>query len=179
MPLRPCPSCTGSRDHRRRLRGERRGVAQARASSSPARTGACRDLPVRVRWVSPAGCRDWVVSRFRRACLPTSIIGFFNGAFQPHLDQMQHAPINNTARHRLHEVGMGDASEVVRKVSVYDIGMATVRTAPSPRSPPAGRCAQHDRRRSPVGDQLRRSAPAPASPLSCRPDPAPSRCPAA
>ena len=55
-----------------------------------------------------------VVSRLRRACLPTSIIGFFNGAFQQHLDQMQHAPINNTARHRLHGVGMGDASEVVR-----------------------------------------------------------------
>jgi len=55
-----------------------------------------------------------VVSRLRRACLPTSIIGFFNGAFQQHLDQMQDAPINNTARHRLHGVGMGDASEVVR-----------------------------------------------------------------
>jgi hypothetical protein len=67
-----------------------------------------------------------VVSRFRRARLPTSIIGFFNGAFQPHLDQMQHAPINSTARHRLHEVGIGDASEVVRKVGVDDVGMATV-----------------------------------------------------
>jgi hypothetical protein len=27
-------------------------------------------------------------------------IGFFYGAFQPHLDQVQHAPINNSARHR-------------------------------------------------------------------------------
>jgi hypothetical protein len=33
--------------------------------------------------------------------LPSSIIGFFHGAFQPHLDQMQHAPINDPARHRL------------------------------------------------------------------------------
>ena len=35
-----------------------------------------------------------------RACLPSSFVGFFHGAFQPHLDQMQHAPINNAARHR-------------------------------------------------------------------------------
>jgi hypothetical protein len=35
------------------------------------------------------------------ACLPSSIIGFFHGAFQPHLDQMQHAPINDPARYRL------------------------------------------------------------------------------
>jgi hypothetical protein len=36
-----------------------------------------------------------------RACLPSSIVGFFNGAFQLHLDQMQRAPVNNPARHRL------------------------------------------------------------------------------
>jgi len=34
--------------------------------------------------------------------IPSSIIGFFHGAFQPHLDQMQHAPINNSARHRFY-----------------------------------------------------------------------------
>jgi hypothetical protein len=37
---------------------------------------------------------------FGRACLPSSIIGFFYDAFQPHLDEMQHAPINNPARNR-------------------------------------------------------------------------------
>jgi len=36
-------------------------------------------------------------------CLPSSIIGFFHGAFQPHLDQMQHASINDPARYRLYE----------------------------------------------------------------------------
>jgi hypothetical protein len=35
-----------------------------------------------------------------RARPPSSIIGFFDGAFQPHLDQMQHAPINYPARYR-------------------------------------------------------------------------------
>lgn len=35
-----------------------------------------------------------------RACLPASIIGFFDRAFPPHLEQMQHAPINDPARRR-------------------------------------------------------------------------------
>src|SRR5713226_5414104 len=42
-----------------------------------------------------------VVARLGRACLPASVVGFFDWAVQPHLDQMQHAPINDTARHRL------------------------------------------------------------------------------
>jgi hypothetical protein len=32
---------------------------------------------------------------------PASLVGFFHGTFQPHLDQMQHAPINNPTCHRL------------------------------------------------------------------------------
>jgi hypothetical protein len=42
-----------------------------------------------------------VVPGFGRPFLPSSIVGFFHGTFQPHLDQMQHAPINNPARYRL------------------------------------------------------------------------------
>ncbi len=52
-----------------------------------------------VRSVSLAGCRAGCPEP-RRACLPSSIVGFFHGAFQPHLDQMQHAPISNPARCR-------------------------------------------------------------------------------
>jgi hypothetical protein len=40
------------------------------------------------------------LSRAARACLPSSFIGFFYGAFQPHLDQMQHAPIDDSACYR-------------------------------------------------------------------------------
>src|SRR5438045_8228068 len=47
-----------------------------------------------------------VVSRLRRPRLPSSYVGFFDGAVQPHLDQMQHAPINDPTRHRLYEVGV-------------------------------------------------------------------------
>ena len=52
-----------------------------------------------------------LVPRLGRACLPSSIVGFFHGAIQPHPDQMQHAPINNPARYRLQKLGMGNAPE--------------------------------------------------------------------
>jgi len=38
---------------------------------------------------------------------------------------MQHAPINDPARHRLHQLGMGNAPEVVREVGVHDFRMTT------------------------------------------------------
>src|SRR6516165_8231066 len=66
-----------------------------------------------------------MVTRLRRPRFPSSFVGFFDGAVQRHLDQMQHAPINDTARHRLEKVGMRNAPEVVRKVGVHDFRMAT------------------------------------------------------
>ena len=65
-----------------------------------------------------------VVSRRRRTCLPSSIVGFFHGAFQPHLDQMQHAPINDPTRHRLEKFGVRNAPEVVREVGIDDVRAA-------------------------------------------------------
>jgi hypothetical protein len=46
---------------------------------------------------------------------------------------MQHAPINDTARHRLEKVGMRNAPEVVREVAVHDFRIA--RRGKSPRIP--------------------------------------------
>jgi hypothetical protein len=66
-----------------------------------------------------------VVSRLRRPRLPSSFVGFFDGAVQPHLDQMQHAPINDPTRHRLQEVSVGNAPEVVREVGIHDFRMAS------------------------------------------------------
>ena len=60
-----------------------------------------------------------------RACLASSIVGFFNGAFQPHLDQMQHTPINDASRKRTHQFGVRNASEVVREVGVNDFRVAS------------------------------------------------------
>jgi hypothetical protein len=52
-----------------------------------------------------AGTNIGVTAALALACgaarVPSSIVGFFRGTFQPHLDQMQHAPINDPARHRL------------------------------------------------------------------------------
>ena len=62
---------------------------------------------------------------FGRACLASSIVGFFNGALQPHLDQMQHAPINDASRERAHQFGVRNASEVVREVGVDDFRVAS------------------------------------------------------
>src|ERR1700687_4957132 len=60
------------------------------------------------------------------SCVSSDLVRrFFDGAIQPHLDQMQHAPINDTARHRLEKVGVRNAPEVVREVGVHDFRMAT------------------------------------------------------
>src|SRR3981081_302079 len=48
-----------------------------------------------------------------------------------------------------------------------------------PRPPPVGRCARDGKRTALVEGRLQRSVLAPASLLSCRPDPAGSRCPMA
>ena len=61
----------------------------------------CKYSPAVVRWVNLAECRAGCPGLRSRAPSSFSIIGFFYGAFQPHLDQMQHAPINNPARYRL------------------------------------------------------------------------------
>jgi len=38
---------------------------------------------------------------------------------------MQHAPIDDPARRRLEQLGMGNAPEVVREVGVHDFRTAT------------------------------------------------------
>ena len=60
--------------------------------------------------MSPADAAP-LVSRLSRARLPTTIVGFFHGAVQPHPDQMKHAPIDDPTRCRLEKVGMGNAPE--------------------------------------------------------------------
>jgi hypothetical protein len=45
----------------------------------------------------PYTLRQNFIAGFSRACLSSSIVGFFHGTIQPHLDQMQHAPISTLA----------------------------------------------------------------------------------
>src|SRR5215475_1425203 len=104
-----------------------------------------------------------VVPCLGRACLPSSIVGFFHGTFQPHLDQMQYAPINDPARYRLEKFGMRNAPEVVRVIGVNDFRVAAKQTALPPRPPPVGHFARDGTHTAPVEDRPRRSVPAPAS----------------
>ena len=67
-----------------------------------------------------------VVPGFGRALRPSSIIGFFDRAFQPHLDQMQHTPVHDASRERQHQFGVGNAAEIVREVGVNDVCVAKV-----------------------------------------------------
>jgi site-specific DNA recombinase len=60
-----------------------------------------------------------------RACLPSPIVAFLHGAFQPHLDQMQHPPVHDAPRERQHEFGVRNGPEVVGEVGVYDFRMAS------------------------------------------------------
>ena len=80
----------------------------------------------------PDGAADELAHDRTNPCHPSHLrrygvrpVGFFYGAFRPHLDQMQHAPINNSARHRLEKVGVRNAPEVVREVGVNDFRVAT------------------------------------------------------
>ena len=60
-----------------------------------------------------------------RAYLPTSVVGLLHGAFQPHLDQMQHAPVHDAPRKRQHQFGVRNGPEVVREVGVYNFRVAS------------------------------------------------------
>jgi hypothetical protein len=80
--------------------GEESLLAAVASSTTPTRTSACRDSPA-VAERRPLRNAAPVVSRLHRPRLPSSFVGFFDAAVQPHLDQMQHAPINDPTRHRL------------------------------------------------------------------------------
>ena len=60
-----------------------------------------------------------------RACLPTTVVGLLHSAFQPHLDQMQHAPVHDAPRKRQHQFGVRNGPEVVREVGVYNFRVAS------------------------------------------------------
>ena len=66
----------------------------------PLNPAAARRVPEPVARHGPAGYHS-VHGCPGRECLPSSIVGFFHGAFRPNLDQMEHAPISNLARYRL------------------------------------------------------------------------------
>lgn len=67
-----------------------------------------------------------VVLGLGRALLSPSFVRVFDDAFRPHLDQMQHAPINDTPHKRQHCFGIRNAAKVIREVGVNDVRVTAV-----------------------------------------------------
>ena len=51
-------------------------------------------------------------------------IPLLNRNLQPHLDQMQHVPIDNSPSHALHEFGVWNGVKVLRQIGVHHIVVA-------------------------------------------------------
>jgi len=64
-----------------------------------------------------------------RTLLPTPLVGLFDRHVQPHLDQMQHLPIEDPTRHRLHRLGVRDRIEVRGEIRVNDLRMTLLQQA--------------------------------------------------
>jgi len=56
----------------------------------------------------------------------STLVGFFDGSFQPHLDQMQHCSIDHPASYRLHKLGMWNTIKVAAEIRIYDLLMSGV-----------------------------------------------------
>jgi hypothetical protein len=67
-----------------------------------------------------------LVPVFRGALCAPPRIGLFYRGFEPHLDEMQHAPVNDPTRHRLHELEVRDAVEIARYVGIDNFPVAGI-----------------------------------------------------
>ena len=100
----------------------------------------------------PCGIPAPAVLGHRRARLAAPIVGFLDGALQPHLDQMQHTPIHDAPRKRSHQFGVRNAAEVVLQVRIDNVrtSRGTDRLSRRLRSP-GGRWCPGDTRTAPAG----------------------------
>ena len=60
------------------------------------------------------------------AMLLSTLVRFLDGCFQPHLDQMKHRAIDNSASYRLQKFGVWKGIEVAAEICVYNFSMAVV-----------------------------------------------------
>jgi site-specific DNA recombinase len=58
--------------------------------------------------------------------LISTLIGFLNRSFQPHLDQMQHRSVDDPSSHRSHKLGVWNTIEVAAEIRIYNLPMASV-----------------------------------------------------
>jgi hypothetical protein len=58
--------------------------------------------------------------------LLSTIIRFLHRCFQPHLDQMEHSAVNDTASHRLENFRMRKRIKIPSKICINDLSMSGV-----------------------------------------------------
>ena len=71
----------------------------------------------------PCGVPRLLLLAARHAPLPF-LVPLFDRCLQPHLDQMQHVPIDDAPRHALHQFAVRDRVEVFGQIGVHHIGVA-------------------------------------------------------
>ena len=69
------------------------------------------------------------------ACRPSLAVCFFNSAFQPHLDEMQHTPVNDPARNRCGGASAGEVHlrcthDAAARATAPDAAQAPPQTSP-------------------------------------------------
>jgi hypothetical protein len=99
----------------------------------------------------------------RTSTFVSTLVGFFDGSFQPHLDQMQHRSIDHPASYRLHQLGMWNIIKVTAEIRIYDLPMSGVDQLVDMLPSPA-RCGLSDRHTVPTADRPRRLVREPAPP---------------
>ena len=64
-----------------------------------------------------------------RARLASPLVRLLHWRLKPHLDQMQHVPVNDPARHRLEKFGVWNGVEIRGQIRVNDVRVAGVEQA--------------------------------------------------
>jgi len=54
------------------------------------------------------------------------LVRFLNRGFQPHLDQMQHGPVDDPASHRLHKLDVRNRVKVAAQICVDNFAMPCI-----------------------------------------------------
>src|SRR5271165_7213553 len=109
-------------------------VVGVRDDVSPERFAASAETPMLQEAVhvdvGEQGARDPALRRAALAGLAAAhaprpvAVPPLDRSLQPHLDQMQHMPVDDAPGHRFEEVRMRDRVEIFRQIGVYHVGVA-------------------------------------------------------
>jgi hypothetical protein len=75
----------------------------------------------------PWGYAATAVPRDSRPGSDTFPVDLFDRAFQPHPNQMQHTPVDDTSCQRAHQLRMRDAAEVISQIGIDHVRLSSVK----------------------------------------------------